>query len=54
MTQAHSKRIDIIDFAGVQAWETVSQVYGKLLESIQRGELGGAIITAQARTPPIP
>ncbi|MDS3861163.1 class I SAM-dependent methyltransferase [Thermosynechococcaceae cyanobacterium BACA0444] len=49
MAQAHSKRLDIIELAGVQAWETVSQVYGELLESIRRGELGGAIITTQAQ-----
>jgi len=48
--KVHLKHKEIIEIGGEDALETVCRLYGGLLESIQKGMLGGVIVEAKPKS----
>ena len=49
MDKVHLKHKEIIEIGGEDAMETVCRLYGGMLESIQKGMLGGVIVEAKPK-----
>jgi len=49
MDKVHLKHKEIIEIGGEDAMDTVCRLYGGLLESIQKGMLGGVIVEAKPK-----
>ncbi|MDP8218417.1 MAG: methyltransferase domain-containing protein [Candidatus Theseobacter exili] len=47
MDKVESKKKEILETGGAEALDTVCRLYGDLLESIQKGKLGGIIVEAK-------